>query len=98
MKDHHHHQYCDDHYHDHRYDDQRDYHYYDDHGDHVDENLLPLLLALSRISSELSPPMLLHWLDKEFDEDKRLLHAAALAGHNAEEHYVEDCEDHLEKC
>ena len=39
---------------------------------------------------------------KELDEDKRLLHAASLAGHNAaalaEEHYVEDCEDHLEKC
>ena len=63
MKDHHHHQHCDDHYHDHCYDDQRDYHYYDDHGDHVEENLLPLLLALSRISSELSPPMLLHWLN-----------------------------------
>ena len=55
------------------------------------ENLLPLLLALNRISSELSPPMLLHWLNEEFDEDKRLIHAAALAEHNAEEHYVEDC-------
>ena len=51
FKDHHHHHH---HYH---------HHHHHHHQDHDDEHLLPLLLALSRISSELSPPMLLHWLN-----------------------------------
>ena len=58
----------------------------------LNKNLLPLLLALSRISSELSPPTLLHWLDKEFDEDKRLLQYMLLAEHEKD---CEDCDFHL---
>ena len=51
IKDH-----CGQHYH-------RHHHHIHHDDDDDDSDLLPLLLALSRISSELSPPMLLHWLE-----------------------------------